>query len=252
MVQVGHFIRNLGLGSKVFERVLILETSSKVGQAALSAGMEIVAEMRLGEERRRASDLAMVVERLLKEQGWRARELTDVIVGLGPGSYTGLRVGLASAKALAFATGCKFHGVETYSAIALRALDKAKSISVVGDALQGKLFHRRYGRSEENRLVPLTGFEIIRCNEWESSDLSSTRVTGPAAELLQGMPAARESVAVPLPLDLLRVAMEMHWAVTNDVWRAEPFYLRGSSAEEKSKVLASVERVAGMDEADQG
>lgn len=241
MVQVGHSIRKPGSGSLVFERVLILETSGKVGQAALATGTSLVAELRLGEERRRASDLAMVVDRLLKQQGWRARELTDVVVGLGPGSYTGLRVGLASAKALAFATGCRFHGVDSYAAIATRSSEEARSISVVGDALQGKMFHRRYRRDEGNRLVPVCGFEIIACNEWAASDLSALFVIGPAAGLLQGNPASREFVATPLPVDLLGVAMQLPWAVTNDVWRAEPFYLRGSSAEEKAKNSISAE-----------
>lgn len=236
----------------MFERVLILETSGKVGQAALASGEAIIADLRLGEERRRASDLAMAVDRLLKEQGWRARDLTDVVVGLGPGSYTGLRVGLASAKALAFATGCRFHGVETYAAIASHASGDARSISVVGDALQGKLFHRRYGRGEGDVLVPLTGFEIIRSDEWVASDLTGIFVTGPGIGLLQGMPAARELVATPLPVDLLRVATHFSWAVTSDVWRAEPFYLRGSSAEEKVKDLASVELGSGTASASPG
>ncbi len=218
----------------MFERVLILETSGKVGQAALATGSSVVAESRLGEERRRSSDLAMVVDRLLKQQGWRARELTDVVVGLGPGSYTGLRVGLASAKAMAFATGCRFHGVETYAAIAAQAPAAATSIAVTGDALQGKLFHRRYGRSGSGLLEPTCCFEIVACDTWASYDLSGTYFIGPGANLVAGKPAARESVATPLPVGLLHVAMQLPWAVTNDVWRAEPFYLRGSSAEEKA------------------
>jgi len=223
----------------VFERVLILETSGKVGQAALATGNSVVAELRLGEERRRASDLAMVVDRLLKEQGWRARDLTDVIVGLGPGSYTGLRVGLASAKALAFATGCRFHGVETFAAIASRVSKDYKAVFVVGDALQGKLFHRRYGQGDGEALITMAAFEIIRCDEWVPYDLSDVYVTGPAANLVVGRPAACEIVAAPLPVDLLNVAMHLPWAVTNDVWRAEPFYLRGSSAEEKARIAVN-------------
>ena len=90
-----------------FDRGLIIETAGRVGQVALTAGDAVVREARLGEGRRRASDLALIVDRLLKEQGWAARDLTAVVVGLGPGSYTGLRVGLASAKTLAYATGCR-------------------------------------------------------------------------------------------------------------------------------------------------
>ena len=81
-----------------FDRVLVLETAGKVGQAALAADGVVIAEATLGEERRRGSDLALVVDRLLREASWKPGSLSSVVVGLGPGSYTGLRVGLASLR----------------------------------------------------------------------------------------------------------------------------------------------------------
>ena len=129
-----------------FDRVLVLETAGKVGRAALAADETVIAEAKIGEERRRASDLALVVDRLLRDAGWEPGSLTAVVVGLGPGSYTGLRVGLASAKALAYAIGSRFVGVETFAAIAVRAPAEVRELSVIGDALQGKLFRRDYRR----------------------------------------------------------------------------------------------------------
>src|SRR4029079_17246767 len=82
-----------------FDRVLVLETAGKVGRTALASDRAVIAEAPLAEERRRASDLALAVDRLFREAGWEPRTLTAVVVGLGPGSYTGLRVGLAPAKA---------------------------------------------------------------------------------------------------------------------------------------------------------
>src|SRR5436189_1221499 len=96
-------------------RILLLETSSRQGQIALASDGSIIAEMRLEASTRRASDLAMMLERLLQQVNWKAKELSQIIVGLGPGSFTGLRVGLASAKALAYAVGCQFIGVETFA-----------------------------------------------------------------------------------------------------------------------------------------
>ena len=58
-------------------------------------------------------------------------DLTGVMVGRGPGSYTGLRVGIMSAKALAYATGCQLLAVDTFAAIAEQA--PAEAQSVVGD-----------------------------------------------------------------------------------------------------------------------
>ena len=216
-----------------FDRVLILETSGRVGQVALASGDRVLAEERLTEARRRASDLALVTDRLLKDRGWKARELTDVIVGLGPGSYTGLRVGLASAKALAYATGCQFFGVETFAAIALRASPEFSEISVVADALQGKVFRRDYRRN--GALTPLCPLQIVTKDDWLKSFRPGLVASGPAAGLFD-VPRVGETECEPRPIDLLKAVQTCPWAGTADVWRAEPLYLRGSSAEEKVAV----------------
>jgi tRNA threonylcarbamoyladenosine biosynthesis protein TsaB len=221
-----------------FDRVLVLETASKAGQAALTANRVIIAETRLGQERRRASDLAIVVDRLFRDAGWEPRSLTAVVVGLGPGSYTGLRVGLASAKALTYATGCRFFGIETFAAIALRAPAGAGPVSVIADALQGRLFHRTYHRSEGG-LEPLGPLEVISANEWRSKLWPGSLVTGPAAgswegKLPEGTNVVEAERREPRLSDALNVVRLGPWATTTNMWTAEPLYLRGSSAEEKA------------------
>ena len=213
-----------------FDRVLILETSGRVGEVALATGNTVFAEERLTEAHRRASDLALVVDHLLRNRGWNARDLTGVVVGLGPGSYTGLRVGLASAKALTYATGCQFFGVETFAAIALRAPQQFTEVSVVADALQGKIFRRNYRR--DGGLSPLTPLQILSKDEWLNSLRPGMVVSGPAASLFD-VPSVIEVDRDPRPIDLLKAVQTCPWAVYSDVWRAEPLYLRGSSAEEK-------------------
>src|SRR5262245_61055411 len=210
-----------------FDRVLLVETSGGVGQVALAAGASVLTENRLEEAHRRASDLALVVDRLLKDRRWKARDLTGVIVGLGPGSYTGLRVGLASAKALAYATGCKFFGVETFAAIALRAPQQFTEVSVVADALQGRVFRRDYHR--DGTLTPLGPLQIVTIEDWLKSRRPGLVASGPAAGLFD-LPRVDDVDREPRPIDLLRVAQTCPWAVNTDVWRAEPLYLRGSSA----------------------
>jgi tRNA threonylcarbamoyladenosine biosynthesis protein TsaB len=223
-----------------FDRVLVLETSGRVGKAALASGDAVVAEATLEQARRRASDLALGVSELLKARGWAARDLTAVVVGLGPGSYTGLRVGLASAKALAYATGAAYFGVETFAAIAVRTPADVGAVSVVADALQGKLFRRDYRRTADRELEPAAALEVVETGRWLESLRPGTWVSGPAAAAFEGRlpdavtvvePSRRE----PRPVDLLTAARTLPWAVTTDVWTAEPLYLRGSSAEEKAK-----------------
>jgi len=221
-----------------FDRVLIIETAGRIGRVALAAGDAVVEDARLGEARKRASDLALVVDRLLKGQGWPPHELTAVIVGLGPGSYTGLRVGVASAKALAYATRCAFFGVETFAAIAERLPPEVETVSVISDALQGKLFRGDYRRNANRDLEPAGPLEIVAASEWLASPCPGGWVSGPAASMFTNRVPTDVRIASPdecdpRALDLLNVAKKYSWAVATDMWTAEPLYLRGSSAEEK-------------------
>src|SRR5215210_1225790 len=102
-------------------RLLILETSHQPGVVALAENDGVRAERCLDEARRHARDLAPAIAALLAAQGWRARELDGVVVSRGPGSYTGLRVGVMSAKTLAYATGCRLLAVDTFAALAVQA-----------------------------------------------------------------------------------------------------------------------------------
>src|SRR5438067_1968570 len=99
-------------------KLLILETSGRVGRVAVALGATLGEIRTLDETRRHGRDLAPAAAELCAARGWAVHELDGVIVSIGPGSYTGLRVGLMSAKALAYAIGCRVLGIETFAAIA--------------------------------------------------------------------------------------------------------------------------------------
>src|SRR6516225_1540671 len=106
-------------------RLLIVETSGRVGQVALALGDRLLRERRLDETRRHARDLAPAVAELLNAESWTPRDVHGVVVGHGPGSYTGLRVGIMAAKVFAYATGAALIAVDTFAAIALQAPEPA-------------------------------------------------------------------------------------------------------------------------------
>ena len=213
------------------ERTLILETSGNAGRVGLACGRKLLAEGSLSRERRRASDLTAICEKVLSDQGWKPSDLTAVIVGLGPGSYTALRVGVASAKMLAYAIGGDFVGVETFAACAVQA--EGSRILVVADALQGEVYLREYSRSG-TELMPVSPLEIRPIREVKESLGADVVVTGPGEAMITGPERGTESKALALEA-LLAVAHDHSWAVVTDMWTAEPHYLRGSSAEEKKK-----------------
>src|SRR5438552_1260198 len=142
----------------VNERFLIIDTAHRRGHVAVALGDRILAGRQLEEARRHARDLAPLVKELLAEQGWGPHDLTAVLVSRGPGSYTGLRVGLMSAKTLAYATGCALIAVDTFAAVAWQTAPEAARVEVLADAQQDKVYVQSFGKAGEGwqPLAPLT------------------------------------------------------------------------------------------------
>src|SRR5262245_20889227 len=147
-------------------RLLLLETSGRVGQVALAHGESLLGLRRLDETRRHARDLAPAVRDLLAEHGWRPRDLHAVVVSRGPGSYTGLRVGVMSAKALAYATGCTLLAPDTFAAIAVQTPAAAQRLDVLADAQQDRVYVQRFRRSGEGVWAPETALAIQTVTQW--------------------------------------------------------------------------------------
>ncbi|MCK4301068.1 MAG: tRNA (adenosine(37)-N6)-threonylcarbamoyltransferase complex dimerization subunit type 1 TsaB, partial [Planctomycetes bacterium] len=90
---------------------LALETSCPVGGVALGTEDTILASQALERGMRHGRDLVPTVRRLTREEGCDLSQLQLVMVDVGPGSFTGLRVSVATAKALHLATHCLLVGV---------------------------------------------------------------------------------------------------------------------------------------------
>jgi tRNA threonylcarbamoyladenosine biosynthesis protein TsaB len=225
-------------------QLLILETSHRLGKVALAANDVIVGARALDESRRHARDLAPAIHGLLAEQGWRARDLDGVIVSRGPGSYTGLRVGLMSGKTLAYAAGMPLIAINTFDAIAqnssprpsggegLGVRGESHNLDVIADAQQGKVYAQRFGTHPE----PLA---IVPFEMWlESARARHAAVTGPALELyadrVTGVKVLPADSWLPTPVTLLQLGLaRLEKGERDDPFAVEPLYLRGSSAEEK-------------------
>ena len=222
-------------------RFLILETSHRVAKVALAVDDAIVGERTLDEQRRHARDLVPAIQALLQAEGWRARELDAVIVSRGPGSYTGLRVGIMSAKTLAFASGCALLAIDTFDAIAACGLagcatPQAANLDVIADAQQDNVYAQRFGTHPE----PLT---IVPFEMWlESSRACNVSVAGPGLETFgercHGVNLLPKDAWHAQPASLLKLGLErFRKGERDDPFAVEPLYLRASSAEMKWDTL---------------
>jgi tRNA threonylcarbamoyladenosine biosynthesis protein TsaB len=111
--------------------ILAFDTATDVATSALVDDGEV-----LGERASRAATLLEDVDALLRQAGAHTRELGALAVGTGPGSFTGVRVGLATARGLALALGVPVAGVSTLDALAAGA---PGALPVI-DARRGEVF----------------------------------------------------------------------------------------------------------------
>lgn len=220
-------------------RWLILETSGPIGQVALAIGGTVCAQRTLDAARRHARDLAPAVGEMLSQQGWKPRDLTGVIVSLGPGSYTGLRVGIISAKAFVFATGGVLIAVETFAAIACQAPADVKHLDVIGDAQQDKFYAQRFARDGDGEILAVMPLTILPFTGWFARRDPSIWVSGPGLHRFHNRLPAECRVVEASFWDarveaLLRLGSARHErGERDDMWTVEPLYVRPSSAEEQ-------------------
>lgn len=217
-------------------RVLIVETSGRVGQVALAWGPELRRHRWLDEARRHARDLAPAVAELLAAEGWRPRDLDAVLVSRGPGSYTGLRVGLMAAKTLAYAVGCPLLAVDTFAAIARQAPPPAGRLHVIADAQQDHVYVQRFTGPERTP----DGEVVIRlfgdwCGEVQAGDtVSGPGLRGQLARLPAGLSVVEADAWDPRAESVLAIGLARLLAgERDDPWTVEPLYLRPSAAEQQ-------------------
>jgi len=146
--------------------VLAIDTSTSVS-VAVSAG----ARWALGgsdDPRGHTESVAPLMQDLLARAGVTPADVTDVVVGNGPGPFTGLRVGIVSGLVFAHARGIPVHGVCSLDAIAQQAVEEVGEgeFLVATDARRKEVYWARYrvdpSRPEEDKALRLTEPAVIR------------------------------------------------------------------------------------------
>ncbi len=217
---------------------LIIETSYKRGFVALAMQGRVVGERVLEEARRHCRELAPAVKDMLAENRLTPRDVEAVIVSRGPGSYTGLRVGIMSAKTFAFATGCALLAIDTFAAIARQAPAEATQVDVIADAQQNRLYRQHFERHEESWIAK-TELAILRFDDWLAELTPLTWLSGPGLEIFdpripQTLPRVSEAYRLASAGSLLHLGFgKWRRGERDDPFAVEPLYLRPSAAEEK-------------------
>ena len=120
--------------------ILMMETSTEWCSVAISSGEKIIVRRITETGKQHASLLAPFVDEALKEAGLKASECDAVAVSEGPGSYTGLRVGVSTAKGLCFGAGIPLLAVGTLKVLAMQGAGKADFIVPMIDARRMEVY----------------------------------------------------------------------------------------------------------------
>jgi tRNA threonylcarbamoyladenosine biosynthesis protein TsaB len=224
-------------------RVLALETSGRVGSIAVleCAGsyVETCRERTLPDDQRSARSLLPCVEQLLADVSWRPGNVELVCTTIGPGSFTGLRIGVVAAKTFAYATGAKLVGVHTLTALAKGCQTDGPRLWTVLDAQRQELFVAAFDtrRPLVDQVDPVT--EILRVDAWLAQLAPGDAVAGPPVAKLrerlpEGVMACEAELWSPAARDVGALAAALfERGAAVDPLSLVPRYYRKSAAEEK-------------------
>jgi tRNA threonylcarbamoyladenosine biosynthesis protein TsaB len=134
-----------------------IDTSGRAGSVALGSGEKIFGKFVFDGQMRHAAELLPSIKNLIADSGSLISDITEVYVTDGPGSFTGLRIGITAAKMLALAVDVRIVAVSSLYCTAMNAFDYAKAnrqtdiqrIVAVIDAKRGQFFFGCYEKTGE-------------------------------------------------------------------------------------------------------
>jgi tRNA threonylcarbamoyl adenosine modification protein YeaZ len=202
--------------------VLGIDTATVVN-VGLAAGDEVVSVATVADGRAHAERLIPLVNRCLAEGGRRLADVDHLVVGMGPGPFTGLRVGIATAQILSTVGSIPLHGVCSLDVLAAQYVAQWKpdeNFVVATDARRREVYWARYAAS---------GTRLDGPHVCSPDDVPGLPTVGPAAELY---PDRLSSAQGPRSLDpgvLARIGPSLP-SVGN-----QPLYLRRADATEPTR-----------------
>lgn len=220
--------------------ILTIQTATPAGSIAISEGESLLAEINLDTRKTPTEWLLSSIDDLLVTTGLEKSDLDAIGVVRGPGAFTGLRVGLATAKGLSLAIGCPLLGISSLQCLAMQLPYAQFPVCVMLDARKQEVYTALYGWesgtpramggerviSPETLLAEITGETIFVGNgAMVYRSLIVRQMAGRAhfAPAFMNLPRAAAAAALAL------VEWQSGRAVSAD--EMMPIYLRPSEAE---------------------
>ncbi|MEM7454733.1 MAG: tRNA (adenosine(37)-N6)-threonylcarbamoyltransferase complex dimerization subunit type 1 TsaB [Planctomycetota bacterium] len=197
-----------------------------------------------GDRKGTSALLVPMIQSVLEEVSVAPGDVELIGVTKGPGSFTGLRVGVVTARTMAYVSGAKLVGVNTLEAVAIKTaevsnIETGATLNVVVNAQRGQLFGGRY-RAVDDGVEAVGDMQLFDREQWLESIEDGEIVSGPglkpvlqALEESTGAVIAPESCREPDVLFVAKIAGRDRVGSNDAVWNLEPVYFRPSYADEK-------------------
>jgi tRNA threonylcarbamoyladenosine biosynthesis protein TsaB len=184
--------------------ILALDTATEKGSLALVAGDQVLLEYSLESHNSYLTRLMPGVAAILRNTGKDVADLAAVAVSVGPGNFTGLRIGLATAKTLAWSLRCPLVPVPTMEVLAAQFPFSPDPIGVLMDAKRGEVFWGLF-RCPEDRPQALEGPLRLPVGELPARLPVPLLLTGP------GLEVHREALTSQLSPEIVLAPPDRRW-----------------------------------------
>lgn len=210
-------------------RILAVDTSSERGSVCLAADGEVVGEVRLRSSVQHSDRLFRSIDFLFKYSPFGLPDVELFVAARGPGSFTGLRVGLAAMEAFSSAEKKPASGVSTLEALAWKCKIDEILLAPVIDARRGEVYGALY-RRQDGALTEIRSPEVRRPAEWFGSLPAGPIVfCGDGALRYEAFIKAPEWSVCPIDLYLASALAEL--AISPNRQPLSPLYVRRTEAE---------------------
>ena len=219
--------------------VLAIETSSRVSSVAIADENKLLAEITSESRLTHSKTLIPHIEEVLRLANKKRNDIDSVAVSLGPGSFTGLRIGIAAAKAISYALSVKIYGVPTLKSLAYHfPVENVRLVSLM-DAQKNMVYMESYMFSE-GRLKVLNPLSIKSISDTQEKILENddnTILLGEKAETIFDGLNSKNILLAPFCQRMPRAALIAGYIFNENIksdnlMSLEPLYIRRSEAEE--------------------
>ncbi|WP_037356875.1 tRNA (adenosine(37)-N6)-threonylcarbamoyltransferase complex dimerization subunit type 1 TsaB [Selenomonas sp. FC4001] len=222
--------------------ILAIDTATQVSSVAVLKEGRLLAELTMQGKLTHSETLLPHIEQVLKMAAVAKEELTGIAVSNGPGSFTGLRIGLAAAKAMSYVLGLPLVGVSTLQALAYQLPAPGVRVMCLLDAQKGNAYVESY-RWENNSLQVVDSVQVAKITDIVAAcanmneqvillgDAVQKKVAG-KLELPANVSVAPPHIVMPRAACVAMLGQAKLMAgETDNVMDLEPVYIRRSEAE---------------------